>query len=256
MGIQKNESNMTASEKWAKVLLVTERLNSKPSSKGVQHESCIQTTSKNSILCGSPVEYFSSELRTSSQRESFPIDELYGTYCHSERAIRIYIKNINRDAHLFGATDGPSSELLEIVRLHEWSHAVVHLGIYQNETFEYLEPAIPEIETSWMSFIAGRDTWFSGLEVEVHEFLAQALTYAAIDSYEDNARASKLKDVFDRLESKQPEYYRLPTDVKRHLTAANLPLALEAARGRKDTIRDHSFDLLSGLQKLVSFSQE
>jgi hypothetical protein len=54
-----------------------------------------------------------------------PVDIVYGCCKPTRRSIEIYVETIREDAPMYGANDG---ELLQIVRIHEYAHAVVTEG--------------------------------------------------------------------------------------------------------------------------------
>jgi hypothetical protein len=62
---------------------------------------------------------------------------------------------------------------------------------------------------------------------DVHELLAQALTYAVLAR---DPNADRLLTAFNRLEAKQPKIYRLPAEIKAGVMNTDWPLALECAR--------------------------
>lgn len=90
-----------------------------------------------------------------------------------------------------------------------------------------------------------------GFSTDLHEFLAQALTYAALSELSAQQRAEKLRRVFDALEAKQPPSYQLSALVKRCAARAEWPLVLDAARGAVNVYREQNFTLNSGLGALV-----
>jgi hypothetical protein len=63
--------------------------------------------------------------KTPEQDRLRPIDALYGCYDPTTRSIEIFVNRIRQDASTFAAE---ADEFLEIVRIHEHAHAVVHLG--------------------------------------------------------------------------------------------------------------------------------
>ena len=77
-----------------------------------------------------PTEIFSKQVPTNSPLSEddglIPIDKLYGRYLPESRSIEIFIKSVRRGAQQFG---WESADLLKIVRIHEYAHAIVHIGI-------------------------------------------------------------------------------------------------------------------------------
>jgi hypothetical protein len=92
------------------------------------------------VLCDAPLERFSEKrpvfVPNGPEEERWrPIDVLYGSYHPASRSFDIYIDNIRRDASLFGEF----ADVLQIVRLHEYAHAIVHLGIHLDQGIDILD---------------------------------------------------------------------------------------------------------------------
>ena len=100
------------------------------------------------------------------------------------------------------------------------------------DAYESLERLDSEGRTDWQPFLKDRTTRFEELDEASHEFLAQALTLAAIQRIPDGNRRERLRATFDSLERRQPPHYVLPDEIKRivHLVDWQLPIA--AARVR------------------------
>jgi hypothetical protein len=142
-------------------------------------------------------------------------------------------------------------ELREIVRIHEHAHALVHLGSRADDVYDHLATFGRDKRTDWPDFIHRRTSWFSAFPVELHEFLAQALTYATVQRLSVTRKPATLTQVFDALELKQPHHYRLSASVKRCAAEADWALVLDAARGTTDVHRGEGFTLSAGLEALV-----
>lgn len=177
-----------------------------------------------------------------------PIDVLYGCYDPRTRSIDIFVDRIRQDASVFGAE---ADEILEIVRIHEHAHAVVHLGSRADDVHNHLSSFGGSNKTTWSPFLDERTSWFAEFPTDLHEFLAQALTYAALSELSVPQRTEKLRRVFDALEAKQPPHYRLSALVKQCAARADWPLVLDAARGAVDAHREQDFTLSAGLGALV-----
>jgi hypothetical protein len=213
----------------------------------------IQRIAKNPILCGSPIEHFSQDMpaslpKTPAQDGLRPIDVLYGCYDPKTRSIDIFVNRIRQDASTFGAE---ADEILEIVRIHEHAHAVVHLGSRVDDVHNHLSLFAGSNKTAWAPFLNERTSGFAAFPTDLHEFLAQALTYAALSELSAPHRAEKLRRIFDALEAKQPLHYQLSALVKQCAARADWPLVLDAARGTVDEDREQDFTLSAGLGALV-----
>jgi len=115
----------------------------------------VQIVTGNVFLCGSPVEHFSQKMPVlkpdSAEDERLrPIDILYGRYTPVDRTIEILVNRIEKDAPEFGCEPG---ELIKLIRIHEYAHAVVHLGIRVEETAKLLR--------NWADlFLEERTRWY------------------------------------------------------------------------------------------------
>lgn len=254
---------MTSAEDWANAIRLRDRLLRVP--RGFQRAVAedeptllIQRIACNPVLCGGPVEHFSQDMpvwapKTPDEDSLRPIDVLYGTYNPTTRSIDIFMQRICQDAKSFGAEP---NELLEIVRIHEHAHAVVHLGTPCDDVQDQLSAFGADKKTAWSVFLDERTSWFSRFPTELHEFLAQALTYAALSGLSAPRRSERLREVFDALEAKQPPHYKLSSSVKQCAAGADWPLVLGEARRTIDAYREQDFTLSAGLEALVcSFAE-
>lgn len=151
--------------------------------------------------------------------EGWTIDGLLGVYVADEREITIFSKGIKHAAAQLGTTP----ERVEyVVRLHEWGHAVFHLGVNQHKSAELAKASLtndPSMERLTAQELT--DTYRS-VDPYVHEQIAQALSWLALEELRnkatiDKAKAAcaKLSDTFGMLMRRQPSQYRL--DSLRHL---------------------------------------
>lgn len=178
-----------------------------------------------------------------------PIDVLYGRYDPAQRSIEIFVNNIQRDAKSFGAE---LDELVEIVRIHEYAHVIVHLGVRTDKMQEQLSSFGSEKKTDWTPFLANRGSRFNSLPTECHELIAQAITYASLGTLFAAARSERLRAIFDALEAKQGAHYKLPPPVKEAAVNADWPLVLDTARGVYDDFyRREDFSLVAGITALI-----
>jgi hypothetical protein len=109
--------------------------------------------------------------------------------------------------------------------------------------------------TAWDLFLDHREAVFNGLDSDVHEFLAQALTYAALHALTDPDRG-RLVELFKRLEKRQPKRYRLPHWIRERCVDTRWDIVLDAARGDIAIWPKPSFGLMSGLLELVSIARQ
>ena len=214
----------------------------------------IQLLTQHIFLCGGPVEYFSKRMPTwnppSPAEETLrPIDVLYGVYRPSDRSIEVFVNRIEQDAPMF---DAHRDELATIVRLHEYAHAIVHCGVPAEAALGHLSNCEDGDSTAWPNFLRKRGNWFAAASEELHEFLAQAMCYSAVQALvSKDGKWARLPDVFDALEAKQPPHYQLLSVVKKAAATADWPLVLDAARGVFDPVREDGFQLLDAITTLV-----
>lgn len=213
----------------------------------------VQRFARNPILCGGPAEYFSQDMPIwhpgpAGDDSLRPIDILYGHYDPKTREIEIFVNRIGRDANIYGAEP---DELREIVRIHERAHAVIHLGSRADDVYKELAAYGQSKRTEWPEFIDRRTSWFTEFPNELHEFLSQALTHAALQKLSVPRRSERLRQVFDALELKQPSHYRLSSAVKRCDAEADWTLILDVARDMTHACREQVFTLRSRIEALV-----
>jgi hypothetical protein len=217
----------------------------------------VQRIARNPILCGGPVEHFSQHMPfwvpEPEDEEQFPIDVLYGRYDPITRSIEVFVNQIRQDAHLFQATE---KDLIEIVRIHEHAHAVIHLGSRVDEVHKHLSEFGGGKKTDWSKFLEQRTSWFTTFPPELSEFLAQALTYATLLRLSASAKSERLQTIFAALELKQPPHYKLSGLVKQGVAAADWSLVLDVARGDVDALREQDFSPSAGLEALICSEAE
>ncbi len=246
---------MTFAEHWATAIRALDILR-RPCQRAVPDDEptlLVQRIAGNPVLCGGPIEHFSNNMpvwfsKTPEEDSLRPIDVLYGQYDPTARSIEVFVNRIRQDARSFAAEP---AELLEIVRIHEWAHAVVHLGSRADNVQDHLSTFGGANKTAWSPFVDKRTLWFVGFPTELHEFLAQALTFAALSQLSTPRRSERLREVFDALEAKQPAHYKLSPSVKQYAAGADWPVVLDAARGVINGSREEGFTLGAGLEALV-----
>lgn len=212
----------------------------------------VQAVTRNVVLCDAPFERFSDKtpvfIPDGPEEERWrPIDVLYGSYDPARRCIDIYIENIRRDAPLFGEV----ADVLQIVRLHEYAHATVHLGIRLDQAIDVLDGIGPTGYTDWNTFLDERGRAFAEVDVASQEYLAQAITVAALAALPDTHQSKRLRTTFDALEGRQPPYYVLPDDIKASVELVDWSLVIAAARREIDVFRGSELSLLAGLLALA-----
>lgn len=211
-----------------------------------QADQAIRCITDNHILCAGLVESFSKEMPHTANEDLLPIDILFGAYSPVQHTITIFIDSIRKHASRIGATP---AELTHIVRVHEYAHAIVHLGI----PFASAEKEMLTFDgdlTAWHLVLNRRTCWFKSMKAELHELLAQALTYGVLQT---GPNPEKMIGVFEELEKKQPAHYQLSKEVKLQIANADWPMILNAARGENsaaDLVLNEN-DLVNGIRHLI-----
>jgi hypothetical protein len=211
----------------------------------------VQNVTRNVVLCDAPLERFSERTpvftpRSPHEERWRPIDVLYGSYDPASRCIEIYINNIQRDATLFGEC----ADVLQIVRLHEYANAVVHLGVRLDEAADILGVIGATGHTDWNTFIQDRTRAFEEVDAASHEYLAQAITLASLANVPDGYRPERLRNTFEALEHRQPPHYVVPDDIKASVHLVDWSTVVAAARRDIDVFRG-TCSLLTGLWALA-----
>jgi len=116
------------------------------------------------------------------------------------------------------------SAIRELVRLHEHSHAILHIGDFNG-------------------LVAPNDEWFSSLKPEINEPLTEFISYSIIR----HMKNTFLKAVFEWVDEKAPDYYKRWLEIKIALDRENvmpedywkyIPGVVEIAREEKWTDLD------------------
>jgi len=160
--------------------------------------------------------------------------EALGTYTPQTRMITLYLPSIRDCAKHIGVD---MEGLREVVRIHEYMHALHHLGApgnarggawdsltnSQDPAFLAECWALKETPTALEVFLASRDHWFGKLTGSCPtrrlEFVAQAGTAIYVDYLEAvygprPGSSPSLKEIFWKLMKEQPDAYRLDNDPK------------------------------------------
>jgi hypothetical protein len=162
-----------------------------------------------------PHELYSDErpayLPPSGEDDLIPVDVLLGCYSSAERTIKIFIRNIEYYAHAVFHT--APDDLARIVRLHEYGHALVHLGLFYAADTSRITMYPVGTATHWASFEAERDNLFLALDERTHEYLAQLMTWLALCTPAEGPSGKPLRDLFVQLMQRQRPVYRIDQEV-------------------------------------------
>ena len=183
----------------------------------------ISSTCSSIIPTGSVTEIFKplqpKELKESRGLDELVIDRYLGAYFPERRVIEIYPNAIYECAERLNVS---KSTLLDIVRLHEYVHAINHVGILPSEFSEVtFDPLVKDPTYTMDSFYDERTKTFLKMSDELLEQIAQAITYASIQNYEplpgleQAVIKENMLNAFESLEAKCSVIYQLSPETKR-----------------------------------------
>lgn len=138
--------------------------------------------------------------------ETLPICEYLGLYDPYKTEIIIFKKSIKNASTILNC----SPELLEyIVRIHEYAHAIIHIGFTEKERTLILNK-----EELWDKKFSEKTAIFTSIDKKLHEQLAQLLTYYSLVMLRDNTKyeeskkiINKMLQIFFELNKRQPKEY-------------------------------------------------
>lgn len=152
--------------------------------------------------------------------------DLLGSYSCESRTVRLYMPSLKNTAQNRGCD---VLGLAEVVRIHEYAHAIHHQGappsvrsrlwepwtpVQIHKDFEAERQALLHRPTDLDLFQALRRKWFEGLFISRRETFAQAATAVFVDYLNEvcGPRPSglkSLKQIFWELIERQPDEYQL-----------------------------------------------
>jgi hypothetical protein len=121
-------------------------------------------------------------IRLKNRPDVIEIDGVLGLYDYKTQTITLFVKGIAEVAELLALRP---YDLRYVVRLHEWAHALLHLGITAA-----IRRMVIEDESIWTGYLPSLDSWFRDLEKPLHERLAQLLTHYSLQSLRAEARTA------------------------------------------------------------------
>jgi hypothetical protein len=146
-----------------------------------------------------PVTHHPSEIESDDEppvllgerSEVIAIDGLLGLYSPDTLQITIFRKGISRVAELLNAR---VADLTFIVRIHEWAHALLHVGFPEAERLQ-----LTKQESLWPKHLAAATGWFRTLDAPLHERLAQLLTHHGVCSLRAAATFPQAQGALERI---------------------------------------------------------
>jgi len=145
--------------------------------------------------------------RLGPREEIIPIDEYLGLYEPADRKITLFSQGIHDTAERLNCNP---MHLNQIVKLHEYAHALLHLGL----TAEQRQQIVKNPQES--DVFCACTALFQNIDNVLHENLAQLLTLHALQKSANDATIpqaqktlAKIIDTFHALAQRQPNEYRI-----------------------------------------------
>jgi hypothetical protein len=123
--------------------------------------------------------------------EIIPIDEYLGLYEPNKTRITIFNKGIKNASNIIKCNP---EHLKYIVKLHEWSHALVHIGLREDDRLRALKE-----DSYWEGRLKQSTQVYESIETKLHEHIAQLLAYYSLNLLHDDAKHDEAKEVISRI---------------------------------------------------------
>ena len=130
-------------------------------------------------------------VRLDARTDIIPIDGVLGIYTPERQEIKIFKRGIEDVASRLGLR---AQDIALIVGLHEWAHALFHIGLPKDERFR-----VTLDEALWPETLASATAKFHRLETGLHERLAQLIVYHALQSLRSAAVIPEAQIALDRI---------------------------------------------------------
>jgi len=129
-------------------------------------------------------------VRLDERTEIIPIDGLLGLYTPVRQEIIIFSKGV---AEVARRLDLRAPDVAFAVRLHEWAHALLHVGLSPDD-----RSRVTKDESLWPATLATATAQFESLETGLHERLAQLLVHHGLRAMRADAKAPEAQAALDR----------------------------------------------------------
>ena len=153
-------------------------------------------------------------IRIEKNQEIIPVDGVLGLYDPEKRCITIYQKGIREVAQTLSSKE---EDLELIVRLHEFTHAMLHMGLTRSESQLVAEGKFENLD----AFFDGSRKNFESIDIYVHEVVAQLLTRMALAQLGQDAQSKEAVQILERINitfsdlmHRQPLEYNIHDDYK------------------------------------------
>jgi len=136
------------------------------------------------------------------------IDHFLGTYEPETLQITIFQKAVEQVA---AALKVRAADVKFVVRLHEWGHALLHLGLTRDERDRIIQD-----EALWPNHLATATEWALDLDPSLHERLVQLLVHHGLTWLRNKASLApsrtaieRITTTFDQLTRRAPSEYHI-----------------------------------------------
>jgi len=147
-------------------------------------------------------------VKLGKRAEIIPIDSFLGLYSPDRQKIIIFQKGIREASNILKVNP---KHLEIIVRIHEWAHAIFHLGVTEADRLRVLND-----DSYWNDILDASTKLFKEIESDLHELLAQILTHQCIQDLKGDSKTDQGREILERIEytfrhlsSHQPPEYRI-----------------------------------------------
>jgi hypothetical protein len=142
----------------------------------------------------SPGEVQSDEeppVRLAERADIIPIDGVLGVYTPERQEIKVFKRGIEDAAKRLSLRE---QDITLIVRLHEWAHALLHLGLPEDDRLR-----VTRAEASWPDTLASATAKFQRLESGLQERLAQLIVHHRLQSLRSAAVVPEAQNALDHI---------------------------------------------------------
>lgn len=129
-------------------------------------------------------------LQIKDEAELLTIDGMLGQYDPDTQKITIFSKGIDCVAKILSARP---EHLRLVVRLHEWAHALLHIGMEEGDRL-----SVTKDDSLWPEYLKRAANGFRGFDTTLQERIPQLLTHHGLHSLRDAAQP-KARSVLDRI---------------------------------------------------------
>lgn len=156
--------------------------------------------------------------------EIIPIEAVLGLYAPTGQRITIYRKGIECVSKILKVRE---KDLTFIVRLHEWAHALIHVGVLKADVERVRDNFF------WPSYLKKATRLYNELAPGPHELLAQLLVFQGLLGMreaatlpEAKAAIERMVETFERVMQRAPRAYKIDDyfEIQKHQVVQSILL--------------------------------